>query len=85
MRPSPTTGQRRASPLTPIYTGYLGSFEQIHLVSQFFDRFGGQDTLIYVDPAIGGPTAYFTLALRRSLQGNGQAVRQSRCYCPQPH
>ena len=39
-----------------IYTGYLGSFEQIHLVSQFFDRFGGQDTLIYVDPAMAGST-----------------------------
>lgn len=49
-----------------IYTGYLGSFEQIHLVSQFFDRFGGQDTLIYVDPP-WRTTAYFTLALRRSL------------------
>lgn len=35
-----------------IYTGYLGSFEQIDLVSKFFDDFGGGDTLIYVDPAM---------------------------------
>ncbi len=35
-----------------IYTGYLGSFEQIDLVSQFFDDFGGEGTLVYVDPAM---------------------------------
>ena len=28
-----------------IYTGYLGSFEQIDLVGKFFDRFGGDGTL----------------------------------------
>ena len=35
-----------------IYTGYLGSFEQIDLVGKFFDDFGGGDTLVYVDPAM---------------------------------
>lgn len=35
-----------------IYTGYLGSFEQIDLVSQFFDDFGGENTLVYADPAM---------------------------------
>ena len=36
-----------------IYTGYLGSFEQLDLVSDFFDTHGGDDTLIFVDPAMG--------------------------------
>ena len=35
-----------------IYTGYLGSFEQIDLVGKFFDRFGGDGTLVYADPAM---------------------------------
>ena len=35
-----------------IYTGYLGSFEQIELVGKFFDDFGGENTLVYVDPAM---------------------------------
>lgn len=65
-----------------IYTGYLGSFEQIHLVSQFFDRFGGQDTLIYVDPAMADNGVLYTSFTPGVCQGNGQAVRQSRCYCP---
>ena len=35
-----------------IYTGYLGSFEQIDLVGKCFDRFGGDGTLVYADPAM---------------------------------
>ena len=35
-----------------IYTGYLGSFEQIGLVEAFFDRFKGGKTLIVVDPVM---------------------------------
>lgn len=35
-----------------IYTGYLGSFEQIALMSDFFDRFGQTDTLTIVDPCM---------------------------------
>ena len=36
-----------------IYTGYLGSFEQLDLVSKFFDDHGGEDVLVFVDPAMG--------------------------------
>lgn len=35
-----------------IYTGYLGSFEQIDLVKQFFEDFKSNNTLIFVDPAM---------------------------------
>ena len=35
-----------------IYTGYLGSFEQIDLMKQFFDDFKSTETLIFVDPAM---------------------------------
>lgn len=35
-----------------IYTGYLGSFEQIELVSDFFDTFRSDDNLIVVDPVM---------------------------------
>lgn len=35
-----------------IYTGYLGSFEQISLVSKFFDDFKTPDNLIVVDPVM---------------------------------
>lgn len=35
-----------------LYTGYLGSFEQIDLMKKFFDDFGG-NALKFVDPAMG--------------------------------
>lgn len=35
-----------------IYTGYLGSFEQLDLVSSFFDRHREDGTLVFVDPAM---------------------------------
>ena len=36
-----------------IYTGYLGSFEQLRLMSEFFDEFKTKDNLIFVDPVMG--------------------------------
>ncbi len=35
-----------------IYTGYLGSFEQLELVSGVIDRFRRKDTLVLVDPVM---------------------------------
>ncbi len=35
-----------------IYTGYLGSAEQCRLMIELFDRFGTDDNLIFVDPAM---------------------------------
>jgi len=35
-----------------IYTGFLGSFEQIDIVSKIFDEMKGKDTLMVVDPAM---------------------------------
>lgn len=36
-----------------VYTGYLGSFEQLELVSNFIDDFSTEDNLIIVDPVMG--------------------------------
>lgn len=35
-----------------IYTGFLGSFEQIDLVSQIIDTLKGEDTMVIVDPCM---------------------------------
>lgn len=35
-----------------VYTGYLGSFEQIDLMKKMFDDFKDEDTLLFVDPAM---------------------------------
>ncbi|MDE6539601.1 MAG: pyridoxamine kinase, partial [Ruminococcus sp.] len=36
-----------------VYTGYLGSAEQINIVSDFFDDFRTDDNFIVVDPVLG--------------------------------
>jgi len=35
-----------------LYTGYLGSFTQLDIVSEVFDKLKGEDTLIVVDPVM---------------------------------
>ncbi len=35
-----------------IYTGYLGSFEQLHLMSKFFDDFRTENSIVFVDPVM---------------------------------
>ncbi|MCQ2592837.1 MAG: pyridoxamine kinase [Treponema sp.] len=35
-----------------VYTGYLGSFEQIHLMEKLIDDFAANDTLTVVDPCM---------------------------------
>ena len=35
-----------------IYTGYLGSFEQINLVADYIDRFKAEDTVVFIDPVM---------------------------------
>ncbi|MDY3929216.1 MAG: pyridoxamine kinase [Clostridia bacterium] len=36
-----------------VYTGYLGSFEQLQLVENFIDRFKSDKTVIFIDPVMG--------------------------------
>ncbi len=45
--------QRENIHFDAIYTGYLGSFEQLRLMSQFFDDFKRDDNLIFIDPVMG--------------------------------
>lgn len=35
-----------------IYTGYLGSFEQLKLVGDFIDRFKAPNTVVFIDPVM---------------------------------
>ena len=35
-----------------VYTGYLGSFEQLGLVSDFIDRFNSEKTTVLIDPVM---------------------------------
>ena len=43
-----------------IYTGYLGSPRQIHIVSDFIDEFRKKDTLVMIDPVLGDNGKLYT-------------------------
>lgn len=45
--------------LDAICTGYLGSFEQVKIISDFFDEFTTDENLIIVDPVMGDKGAYY--------------------------
>lgn len=42
-----------------IYTGYLGSYEQLDIVSALIDDFHSEDTLVCVDPVMGDGGALY--------------------------
>ncbi|MBP3583848.1 MAG: pyridoxamine kinase [Clostridia bacterium] len=55
-----------------IYTGYLGSFKQIELVGELFERNAGSETLLIVDPAMadnGKLYRGFTPEFARAMAG----------------
>ena len=45
--------------LDAVYTGYLGSFEQIKIVSDFFDAFKTNDNLLIVDHVMGDKGKFY--------------------------
>ncbi len=52
-----------------IYTGFLGSFEQIDIVSRIFDELGGEDTLIVVDPVMADNGSLYPIFSKDFPQG----------------
>ncbi|MDR3296312.1 MAG: pyridoxamine kinase [Clostridiales Family XIII bacterium] len=44
-----------------IYTGFLGSFEQVELISEAFDRLKGENALIVVDPVMADDGKLYAL------------------------
>ena len=55
-----------------IYTGYLGSFEQIDLMKELFSRFKGKNTKVIVDPCMadnGKLYPGFTVEFAKAMAG----------------
>lgn len=52
-----------------IYTGFLGSFEQLDIVKEFFDAFRQEDNQILVDPVMGDNGELYTVFTREFAAG----------------
>ncbi len=52
-----------------LYTGYLGSIEQLHIVERFFDAFQTGDNLTLVDPVMGDHGVLYSRFDDRMVKG----------------
>lgn len=52
-----------------LYSGFLGSFEQIDLVAALFDTFQSEDTLILVDPVMADHGELYSVYSREMAKG----------------
>lgn len=52
--------EKRNEHFDTIYSGYLGSIEQIELVADFIDTFKARDTKVIIDPVLGDKGRLYT-------------------------
>ena len=65
-----------------IYTGFLGSFEQLDIVKDFFDAFRQEDNLILVDPVMGDNGELYTVFTREFAAGMRMLCQKANIIVP---
>ena len=65
-----------------IYTGFLGSVGQIELVKDFINRFGGEDTLVIVDPVMGEGGELYSTYTEELMRGMSELCRYADVITP---
>lgn len=65
-----------------IYTGFLGSFDQIDIVSHVFDKLASADTLLFVDPVMGDLGKLYTVFPNTFPIGMRKLVQKSNFLIP---
>ena len=60
MAPIAEHWERSGFQFDAIYTGYLGSYEQIRLIGEYIDRFKTEDTLVFIDPVMADHGKLYT-------------------------
>lgn len=65
-----------------IYTGFLGSFEQLDIVKEFFDAFRQEDNLILVDPVMGDNGELYTVFTREFAAGMRMLCQKANIIVP---
>ena len=65
-----------------IYTGFLGSEQQIALVERFFDEFARENTLLLVDPVMGDDGAAYDTYGTALIEGMRHLARRAHIITP---
>lgn len=65
-----------------LYSGFLGSYEQIQIVSDFFDAFHTETTFIMVDPAMADNGVLYKTVTPEMAQGMVQLCKKADLIVP---
>jgi pyridoxine kinase len=65
-----------------LYSGFLGSFEQIDLMANLFDRFGREDTLIMVDPVMADNGVLYSIYSPEMAKGMAKLCAKANIIVP---
>jgi pyridoxine kinase len=65
-----------------IYSGYLGSEEQVKLVTDFIDRFKTPDTIVIVDPVMGDNGKFYKSFSKGIAEGLKSLVKKADILTP---
>ncbi len=65
-----------------IYTGFLGSSEQIELVGDFIERFADDGTLVLVDPVMGDGGELYSTYTPELMRGMSELCRRADIITP---
>jgi len=65
-----------------IYTGFLGSFEQLDLVSAFFEAFKTKDNLILIDPVMADNGELYSIFTPQFVTGMRKICEQADIIIP---
>jgi pyridoxine kinase len=65
-----------------LYSGFLGSYEQIDLVSNLFELFKDQDTLILVDPVMADNGEFYSVYSPEMAKGMARLCQKADIIVP---
>ncbi len=65
-----------------LYSGYLGSFEQISLVNEIFDAFETDQSLVLVDPVMADEGRVYSLYTPQMVAGMGKLCHRAHVLTP---
>lgn len=82
LRPMAAHWQREGIAFDAVYTGYLGSVEQLKIVSDIIDDIKGQDTLVVVDPVMGDEGRMYAGLEKGMVEGMRGLIRHADVFTP---
>lgn len=82
MRPMLDMWEKENQKFDVICTGYLGSLEQIDIVSEIIDRFGGEGVMVIVDPVMGDGGKLYTRFTEEFVSAMRRLVRRADVVLP---